>query len=520
MYNATFYPTPAPVAERMLAMLGEPDWRKLRVLEPSAGKGDLADALIASIRVLTQSDRRQFARSAADLAAAVHCIEPDPDLQASLRGKGYHLVAHDFLTFSPEEPYNLIIMNPPFADGDRHVLHAWEILEEGDVLSLINAETLRNPCTERRRLLARLIEEHGRVEYFGACFEDAERKTSVEVACIHLRKKGRAKVLDLSPEDFEQDPYTDFKAGKGLESEVATRNMTENLVRDYNQCLQKFRDVSIGLRELGVYMQRIYGAASYDIGKEFDNAASLLLRGAGAETSREACLLFQRQLRRRAWSRLFELTSLGDLVSEGVRRTLDSFEKEQQGMAFSRENIGVLLRTLLQSRDNIMRECIMEVFDNLTLYHEQNRVHVEGWKTNDAWKVNQRFILSGIVSSYACCHYDLNYSRLGMLRDIDRAMAALEGRRPRDVAVTIEQALREALKGGGEWSGVLLTSTYFEMRAYCKGTVHFKFRDRGLWERFNRIAAQGKNWLPDDYKAREKAERARQARADQYGLPL
>ena len=519
MYNATFYPTPAPVAERMLAMLGELDWRKLRILEPSAGKGDLADALIASIRVVTLSDGRQFVRRAVDLAATIHCIEPDPDLQASLRGKGYHLVAHDFLTFSPEEPYNLIIMNPPFADGDRHVLHAWEILEEGDVLSLINAETLRNPCTERRRLLARLIEEHGRVEYFGACFEDAERKTSVEVACIHLRKKGRAKVLDLSPEDFEQDPYTDFKAGKGLESEVATRNMTENLVRDYNQCLQKFRDVSVGLRELGVYMQRIYGAASYDIGKEFDNAASLLLRSTGAEPSREACLLFQRQLRRRAWSRLFDLTSFGDLVSEGVRRTLDSFEKEQQGMAFSRENIGVLLQTLLQSRDNIMRECIVEVFDNLTLYHKQNRVHVEGWKTNDAWKVNQRFIMPDIVSSFYG-HHALNYHRLGLLSDIDRAMAALEGRRLGDVPVTIEQTLQEVLKGGGQWSGVLLTSTYFEMRAYCKGTVHFKFRDRGLWERFNRIAAQGKNWLPDDYKAREKAERARQARADQYGLPM
>ena len=99
-------------------------------------------------------------------------------------------------------------------------------------------------------------------------------------------------------------------------------------------------------------------------------------------------------------------------------------------------------------------------------------------------------------------------------------MASLEGRNLQDVPVTIERALRDALKQSGQWSGALLTSTYFEMRAYCKGTVHFKFRDRSLWERFNLLAAQGKNWLPDDYKAREKAEKARHARADQYGLPL
>lgn len=38
MYNASFYPTPAPVAQRMLAMLPPLDWRTLRVLEPSAGR--------------------------------------------------------------------------------------------------------------------------------------------------------------------------------------------------------------------------------------------------------------------------------------------------------------------------------------------------------------------------------------------------------------------------------------------------------------------------------------------------
>lgn len=520
MYTASFYPTPAPVAERMLAMLARLDWKKLRVLEPSAGKGDLADALITSVLDGMMPPHRVLDRCRADMAAAVHCIEPDPDLQAALRGKGYQLVAHDFLTFSPEEPYNLILMNPPFADADKHVLHAWDILEDGDVLSLINAETLRNPCTERRRLLARLIEEHGRMEFFGACFTEAERTTSVDVACILLHKEGREDVIDLSAADFERDPYADFTASSGLQSEVATRDMVENLLRDYTQCLQAFREVSTGIRQLGTYMRRIYGSASCRVEEDFAHAVKSLLRGSGTDTPAAAALLFQRKLRPRAWSRLFELTSIGNLVSEGVRRTLDKFEQEQQGMAFSRENISVLLQTLIQSRDNIMRQCILEVFDALTLYHEENRVHVEGWKTNDSWKVNERFILPGIVDGRFISFYSLNYNRLGLLRDIDRALASLEGRRLEDVPVTVEQALRGLLEQNRDWSGVLVTSTYFELRAYYKGTVHFKFRDRSLWERFNLIAAEGKNWLPDDDKPRQKAERARHARADQYGLPL
>lgn len=521
MYNASFYPTPAPVAERMLAMLGELDWRKLRVLEPSAGKGDLADALIDSLLTVVLPSGRQMERCRREMAAAIHCIEPVPDLQAALRGKGYQLVAHDFLSFAPEERYNLILMNPPFAEGDKHVLHAWEILEGGDVLSLINAETLRNPCTERRKLLARLIEEHGTVEYFGACFSEAERTTAVDVACIHLHKEGRKAVIDLSAADFgEEDPYAAFAASNGLESEVATRSMVDNLLRDYNQCLQKFGEVSAGLRELGIYMRRIYGAAAYNVEDEFAHAVVPFLRASGTGSPEDAALLFRRALRPRAWSRLFELTSIGNLVSEGVRRTLDSFEREQQGMAFSRENISVLLQTLSQSRGNIMRQCILEVFDALTLYHEQNRVHVEGWKTNEAWKVNERFILPDIVDARYTILPVLNLHRLGLLRDLDRALASLEGRRLDDVPMTAEQALRDLLQQRKVWSGVLVTSTYFELRAYYKGTVHFKFRDRSLWERFNRAAAEGKNWLPDDDKARQKAEKARHARADQYGLSL
>ena len=41
----------------------------------------------------------------------VHCIEPEPELQATLRGLGYPLVGTDFLTFWPDEKYDLIVQD-------------------------------------------------------------------------------------------------------------------------------------------------------------------------------------------------------------------------------------------------------------------------------------------------------------------------------------------------------------------------------------------------------------------------
>jgi hypothetical protein len=40
-------------------------------------------------------------------------------------------------------------------------------------------------------------------------------------------------------------------------------------------------------------------------------------------------------------------------------------------------------------------------------------------------------------------------------------------------------------------------STFFKIKCYQKGTGHFEFKDTGLWDRFNRIACEGKKWLPD-----------------------
>ena len=31
-------------------------------------------------------------------------------------------------------------------------------------------------------------------------------------------------------------------------------------------------------------------------------------------------------------------------------------------------------------------QCVSDVFDKATAYHEKNVIHTEGWKTNKSWK--------------------------------------------------------------------------------------------------------------------------------------
>lgn len=110
----SFFPTPKPIIQKMLqqADIQPTD----RVLEPSAGKGDILDLI-----------RREHPD--VDLQA----IERNRTLQDILTAKGHGTIVEygDFLEHQGE--YNKIVMNPPFEKGQDidHVRHAYELLADG-----------------------------------------------------------------------------------------------------------------------------------------------------------------------------------------------------------------------------------------------------------------------------------------------------------------------------------------------------------------------------------------------------
>ncbi len=174
--STQFFPTPKPLAMRAWRKFQNPDFG--RVLEPSAGEGHLACA-----RPSLSAHR----------IPEVDCIEIDITKHDVLRAKGFRVVGVDFLQYRDAAMYAHIIMNPPFAEGVRHILYAWNLLWDGEIVALLNAESIRNPFSKERRQLTRLIERYGNVEFAEGAFlvPDAEHKTAVDVA-ICVRIAGRA----------------------------------------------------------------------------------------------------------------------------------------------------------------------------------------------------------------------------------------------------------------------------------------------------------------------------------------
>lgn len=215
-----FYPTPKELLEKIFK---DTDWRTVSsILEPSAGNGDICDYM------MDVADQYPYYNRSLD----IDCIEINENRRATLKGKNYRVVYDDFLRFQTYKQYDLIAMNPPFADGERHLLKALEMQKNGGcIMCILNAETLRNPYTNERKLLVRKLEEVGAaVEYYQSAFTHAEIRTDVEVAVIKASIPQTEDVSYIFNQLRKSKKYEEKEAGYD-HTDVAVNDIVEAIVK-------------------------------------------------------------------------------------------------------------------------------------------------------------------------------------------------------------------------------------------------------------------------------------------------
>lgn len=464
-----FYPTPEPVRYRMTEGL---KLNRKKILDPSAGRGDLLD----HVKQLTSNGYL----GAADLYA----IEIDSDLRRILLDKNYKVIDTDFLNYGGYHYFDLILMNPPFRQGAAHLLKAWEISQGATIRCLLNIETLRNETSQERRRLNSIIDQFGKVENLGSIFKRAERPADVEIALVEL--------IDTRPkEDFRInfDPTlmgaNDFEISDLPQNELAPLNLFESYEGRYKAAISAFKDLLAARQRVSFYMSGLLP----DHKEPAEIIGAVLKEG---KTPDVAYSEYLTRLTSEAWNMVFSRTKLREMATEGVREKIEQMQAEQGAMAFTADNMEDLFLTIMVNRDQIIIKCALEVFDSLTKHHHENRLYLEGWKTNSAYFVGKKFILPGIKSYWSD---SIDYSSSRTLDDIERVMCFLSGKKFESIRSIYHTYDRSAYFG--EW----VTTTFFQTKLHKKGTMHFRFRDENLQKEFNALIAREKwGWLPEKIK--------------------
>jgi hypothetical protein len=503
--NPDFFPTPRHIARRMMAKITNKDAKYY--LEPSAGKGDIADVIRNPCTFDEfEAENPEYADHRSNFYGGrrvnIDVIESYPDLISVLHGKGYDVVGYDWLTYEGVSYQDVVLMNPPFSEGDKHLLKAWEFIHHGEIVCLLNEETIKNPYTEERRNLVQIIEQFGEVEYLGDCFSNAERKTDVRVAMVYLKKVA----TDDAPDLWAKEATHEKQYGGDFDGDVtmlAIRDNLGNMEHWFNLANEHWIKGIEHIRKAQMYMSQ--NKVSSRHGSRDEGIEKILEM---ALTNTHACRAeFLRNHRKWAWTSVFEQMEFHRWLDSKQQEKFMRDVQRESTIPFTADNIRSTLENVFQSRTKLFDESVASVFDELCAHAVENgsgpvrperiknHQDSEGWKTNDNYKVNRRLVFPWAVElGYNSRLRERGYgsgSSAVVCADLDRILCVLDGK-PFDQCYTVRKAIENARPGE------LVESEYFEIRGYKKGTLHLKFKREDLWERFNVTAAAGKKWLGED----------------------
>lgn len=540
-----FYPTPPSVARKMLENI---DFRYIQnVLEPSAGKGNLIDALLTA-----HYDSDKWGRSLdidlceidpylrqilkynfgggreKELYQQMEKMRNSPDKvpqehkalereAAILRHGEVRIVHDDFLTYRSFKPYQLILMNPPFANGDLHLLHALDLQKNGGVvICLLNAETIRNPYTRTRDLLCRRLRElNADISYIDDAFsDDAERKARVDVAIVRVH---------IEPNIDGSDIWERMKKATA-EEEMPDAELRALISGDY--------------LEQAILLYKTEIAATMELVREYKALSPYIMKKLNAEEHYEQEPIitltvtgdnyihgfdinkYMHKVRLKYWRALFENKKFtGRLTSELQQKYYENVER-MADYEFSAFNIKQVMDEMNLSITSGIEKAVLDLFDKLTVEHSwypecaNNRHYFNGWSTNKAHKIGKKCIIptSGMFSSYSWHKEAFQVSTAyAVISDIEKAFDYLDGARTTDeigLLLRLNVACRTATTRNIECK-------YFKIDLFKKGTTHIKFLPSAmpLVEKLNIYASRKKGWLPPNYgkasyhemKAEEKA---------------
>lgn len=159
----------------------------MRILEPSAGQGHIAEA---------------FQKHMPNLQIDV--VELRDVLQRSLQNRGFNLVHDDIMSYSPGPVYDRVVMNPPYGKGRSviHTLQCFQMLKPGGkLISVIPRSDFNphkdaiNPVTGKsysQQLLTKMREpgvEARTIQLPQGSFQNGDLPRTVDTTLLIMTKK-------------------------------------------------------------------------------------------------------------------------------------------------------------------------------------------------------------------------------------------------------------------------------------------------------------------------------------------
>lgn len=459
MYNDDFYPTPTKLIDKMLSKISDIREHK-NILDPSVWKWDI-------IKYLKEKYKYWY------WSLSYYGIEIEYNLR-ELAKEYCSIIWFDFLEYKSFNSFDLILANFPFSNWDKHFLKAWDILDRWEMVCILNAETIKNPYSETRKLILKIIEDNKwTIEYLQDEFIEAERKTKVEIALIHIKKEYSK--MDWIFDWFDTEyinMYTDLWWDIKETEILVWNNKIDHLVRCCEIIKKEYMQKYISDKRFYYYVNKM--VKWNNINFYWENFPKWV----------ENINAWIFEINQQFWRQFFHDT---EIRNKTTTKVFEDFMREYNDskLDFNHKNIQTVIDIIMYKMWDIQQENINTVFDIFTKYYPENREHVEWWAHNSAWMIWKMVILPYMVElDWDWDIKGINYNSREKCRDIDKVFCNLTGKdfenikRLEDVKIS--------------WND----TEFFQVKMYKKWTLHLTFKDKEIVKRFNLEVCKWKNWIP------------------------
>ena len=492
MFGIQFYPTPEKLADYIVNKVKFKN--NMCILEPSAGKGDLVDAIRKKIK------EKYF-------QCHIDCIEISDELCAILKSKNLNVIGKDFLKYNGYTKYDLIVMNPPFSDGDKHLLKAIDVMKRGgQIVCILNAETIKNPFSNTRNdLINKLTFYNADIEFMENTFSDAERKTNVEIAIVYIDISPVEQKDVLKNLEYDSKPIVnESEMDSGEENYLAENDIFDALIKQYQiEC-------KLGLKLIEDFrtLQKYIPSGSFDtIGStNKQNVKLIQISVTNLYQPDEYFSLenkYIRELRYKYWKALFRSEKMRNLLTDEMKRIYESKLHEMRNYDFTKSNILQIQLDLSMNMSKSMDDAIIKMFDKLTYEHSMGKngnIHYyNGWKTNKSCIIKKK-IIQPVYGLYGAFGWEIApYSSfVTFFEELEKIFTYLDGGKTEGNTVR-EISIDLNYQKNKKYNGEDIECKYFRLCPKKKGTVHVYFKDENLLKKFNVFAGRKKGWLPESY---------------------
>lgn len=436
----------------------------------------------------------------------VEVTESDEKHLETLYQREEKVIATDFLSLTTFSEFQAILFRPQENPPVKEILKAIDLAEAQQIVSssvrfIVSKSLLQTPLTEEEKQLVNYLNHSVNqidLTFHTIDFLEEQKNKTYTYGLVNIQfqpqKKLHSFLESATRSSVASNPSDEQLSMMQLYEGPNYQNQLHNLLKQYAVFVSLLKQKHVGQMQVN-YADNYLAEKN----KGEDRYARSILHSYNQESYEKELAI----TRNHFWELLLKTDVFRKkLTGYGIFK-LNEYTSRIKDMELTEENVNLAVLSLMNNATTILTDSLKDWFEKVTSNHlaafSKNIQFYNGWKTNDAYKINKKIVYPMSYSGFSTYDFGegyplsenlshLAYHVKNYVEDLVKMFRLL------DPTITDQFSINDY----GDFE-----NECFRIKMFKKGTLHIWFKQLDLLEQINFLVGQQYNWVPSDEEIQE-----------------